>query len=104
MAMEIAHRIRHEREAILKICRRHGVERVRVFGSVVRGEAGLDSDIDLLVDRAAGPEGQPLRTAWWPGGLVAELEDLLGRKVDVVTEQALHPLLREAVLREARPL
>jgi hypothetical protein len=92
------HEVQRKREQILRICSCHGVARVFVFGSVVRGEAGLDSDLDLLVERS-GP-----RTPWWPGGIVAELEDLLGRRVDVVTEAALHPLIRDAVLREARPL
>jgi hypothetical protein len=96
--MDLANAVQRHREEILRIARRHGVTRVQVFGSVVRGQAGLDSDLDLLVER--GGE----RTMWWPGGLIAELEDLLGRKVDVVTAEGLHPLIREAVRREARPL
>jgi uncharacterized protein len=92
------HEVERKREQILRICERHGAANVRVFGSVVRGEAGMDSDLDLLVE-LGGP-----RTLWWPGGIVAELEDLLGRRVDIVTEAALHPLIRDAVLREARPL
>lgn len=92
------HEVERKREQILKICRRHGVSRVLVFGSVVRGEAGLDSDLDLLVERTGE------RTPWWPGGIVAELEELLQRHVDVVTEAALHPLIRDAVRKEARPL
>ena len=92
------HEVERKREQILRICERHGVASVRVFGSVVRGEAGMDSDLDLLVELSGA------RTPWWPGGIVAELEELLGRRVDVVTETALHPLIRDAVLREARPL
>jgi uncharacterized protein len=102
--MELAQLVREKRDSILRICQRHGVSRVRVFGSVVHGTAGLDSDLDLLLDRAQSPGGETLRTRWWPGGLVLELERLLDRKVDVVTEAGLHPLIRAAVLKEAREL
>jgi predicted nucleotidyltransferase len=83
------------RAQVLDIARRHGVSRVRVFGSYARGEAGADSDIDLLVDVACPT------SAWFPAGLALELEALLGRTVDVVTEPALHPFIREKVLQEA---
>ncbi len=86
------------RDAITRIAGHHGVIRVRVFGSVVRGEATPDSDIDLLVE--TGPE----ISAWFPAGLILDLEDLLGRRVDIVTERALNPAIREHVLQEARPL
>lgn len=86
------------RDRILSIAARHGARNVRVFGSFARGEAGPDSDVDLLVD--AGPQ----TSAWFPGGLVADLEELLGRRVDVVEQAALHHLLRDRVLREAVPL
>jgi predicted nucleotidyltransferase len=86
------------RAAILAIAARHGVRRVRVFGSFARGDAGQDSDIDLLID--AGPKTPP----WFPGGLVVDLEEELGRKVDVAEESTLHPLIRERVLHEAIPL
>lgn len=84
-----------KREQILQAARRHGVTRVRVFGSMARGDAGPHSDIDLLVD--VGPNPSP----WFPGGFVAELEELLGRRVQVVTEQGLDHLLRDGVLGEA---
>jgi predicted nucleotidyltransferase len=71
---------------------------VRLFGSVARGEAGPDSDVDLLIDA-----GEKV-SSWFPGGLVLDLEELLGRRVDVVEEVALRPELRPYVLREARPL
>ena len=87
-----------KREQILRLARRHGVTGVRVFGSMARGDAGPQSDVDLLVD--VGPEPSP----WFPGGLVAELEELLGRRVQVVTEGGLDDLLRERVLEEAVPL
>jgi uncharacterized protein len=90
--------IRTKREQILRLARRHGVTEVRVFGSMARGDAGPQSDVDLLVD--VGPDPSP----WFPGGLVAELEELLGRRVQVVTERGLDDLLRDRVLEEAVPL
>jgi predicted nucleotidyltransferase len=83
-----------KREAILQLADKHGAYNVRVFGSVARGEAGPTSDVDLVVDV------QP-----WVGleflGLWDELEDLLGRKVDLLTERALKSGIRERILREA---
>ena len=90
--------LRARREEILRIAERHGARDVRVFGSVARGEAGENSDVDLLV--STGGETSP----WFPAALVAELERLLERKVDVVTEDGLYWLLRRRILREARPL
>jgi len=82
----------------LKIAAKHGACNVRIFGSVARGEAGENSDIDLLV------ELEPGRSLLDLAKLVVELEDLLNRKVDVVTEQGLYWLLRRRILTEARPL
>ncbi len=96
--MSIEYVVRQKRAEILRIAERHGAYNVRVFGSVVRGEAGPDSDVDLLID--AGDKVSP----WFPGGLVNDLEELLGRRVDVVEEVALRPELRQYVLRDARPL
>ncbi len=90
--------VRSKREQILQLARRHGVTRVRVFGSMARGDAGPQSDVDLLVDVGANP------SPWFPGGLVADLEALLGRRVQVVTERGLDELLRDRVLNEAVPL
>ena len=87
-----------KRAAILAIAAKHGVLRVRVFGSFARGEAHEDSDLDLLIE--AGPQTPP----WFPGGLLVDLEDELGRKVDIAEEIALHPLVRERILHEAIPL
>jgi predicted nucleotidyltransferase len=70
-----------------------------VFVSVARGEADEQSDVDLLVDYSLDKI-----SAWFPAGLVLELEKLLERKVDVVTEPALKPRIRERVLQEAVPL
>ena len=88
--------IGERREAVLALAARYGVTRVRVFGSVARGEATEDSDIDLLVTK---------NTAWSLLDRIRfqhALERLLGRPVDVVTEHALHPRIRERVLQEAR--
>jgi uncharacterized protein len=90
--------IRLNRDEILKIAERHGVRNVRVFGSVARGEAGHASDVDFLVE--AGPS----TSSWFPGGLVVDLEALLGRRVEVVTEHGLHPELRDNILKEAVPV
>lgn len=90
--------LKAKREEILVIAARHGVSEIRVFGSMARGDAGPDSDVDLLVE-VKGPT-----PAWFPGGLVTELEQLLGRRVDVVEPSALRESLREKVLREAVPL
>ena len=87
--------VKSKREQILQVAKRHGVTRVRVFGSMARGDAGPESDVDFLVDLGAEP------TPWFPGGLVAELEELLGRPVQVVTERGLDGLLRDRVLQEA---
>jgi len=90
--------IKAKREQILAIARKHGVRNIKVFGSVSRGQAHADSDVDFLIE--AGPE----RTPFFPGGLVADLEELLGRRVDVVTEKGLNQYLRDRVLKEAVPL
>ena len=87
-----------KREDVLRIAAKHGAYNVRIFGSVARGEATPESDIDLLIEKG------PTTTPWFPAGLVLELEESLGRRVDVVTEKALNPYLRDRVLREAVPL
>ncbi|NOT00089.1 MAG: nucleotidyltransferase family protein [Phycisphaerales bacterium] len=86
------------REQVLAIAREHGATRVRVFGSVARGDATEDSDVDLLVDLDRG------RGLLDVCGITADLRELLGRRVDVVTEESLNWLLRRRILREARPL
>ncbi len=90
--------LRARREEVLRIAERHGARNVRVFGSVARGEASENSDVDLLVSTRG--ETSP----WFPAALVAELERVLERNVDVVTEDGLYWLLRRRILREARPL
>ena len=90
--------LRDKREEILEIVKRHGADQVRVFGSIARGEAHADSDIDLLVRPG------PRTSAWFPAGLVLDLEALLGRKVDVLSEKALHWYIRDRIISEAVPL
>jgi uncharacterized protein len=87
-----------KKKDILKIAARHGARNIRIFGSVARGEARSDSDVDFLVDM------EPGRTLFDMGGLLMDLRDLLGLQVDVVTEQALKPRIRDRVLREAELL
>ena len=91
-------RIPECRDEILRIAFRHGAGNVRLFGSASRGEETSESDVDLLVDVVGDT------TPWFPGSLVADLEALLGRRVQVVIRRSLSPLIRDAVLREAVPL
>jgi predicted nucleotidyltransferase len=87
-----------KREDILRIATKRGASNVRIFGSIARGEADAESDIDLLVDL------EPGRSLFDLGGLLMDLQDLLGHKVDVVTEKGLRERIREHVLKEAVPL
>jgi len=96
--MEVAELIKQKRGDILRVAAKHGACNVRVFGSAARGEAGLDSDVDFLVDVL------PVHSPWFPGGLLADLEELLGRKVDVVEPEGLHWFIKDKVLSEAVPL
>ncbi|MCA1589668.1 MAG: nucleotidyltransferase domain-containing protein [Acidobacteria bacterium] len=98
--MKIEKALKTNREEIRRIAERHGATNVRIFGSVARGEAGPKSDVDLLIDVDA--EGRT--SSWFPIGLILELEELLGRRVEVVTERALNEDLRDCVLNEAIPL
>ena len=91
--------LREKREEILQIAASHGAFNVRVFGSVVRGEETSESDIDFLIDY-----DQERTTPWFPGGLLMDWQDLLGRKVDILTEGGISPLIREQILLEAKPL
>jgi predicted nucleotidyltransferase len=96
--MMLEERLREKREDILRLCARHGARNVRVFGSVARGEADAQSDLDFLV------ELEPGRTLFDLGGLQYDLEQLLGCPVDVVTERGLKVRIRDRVLQEAVPL
>jgi hypothetical protein len=96
--MTLEQLLHEKRDEIRRIATAHGAYNIRVVGSVARGEATPQSDLDLLIDVGS------TTSAWFPAGLLLDLEDLLGCHVDVVTERALHPALRERVLREAVPL
>lgn len=96
--MTLEELLKAKREEILRVCAKYGARNVRVFGSVVRGEADEQSDVDFLV------ELEPGRTLFDLGGLQYDLEQLLRCRVDVVTERGLKPRIRERVLREAVPL
>jgi predicted nucleotidyltransferase len=93
--MEVDKLLQDKREAILKITTQHGARNVQVFGSMVRGEAKPDSDLDLLVTLDQG------RTLLDLIAIKQDLEDLLQREVDVVTEAAISPYMKEQVLKEA---
>jgi len=90
--------LQSQKEAVLEVAQRHGVTSIKVFGSVARGDDSSESDIDLLV--TTGPNVSP----WFPAGLILDLEELLGRHIDIVTESGLNPLLRDQVMTEAVPL
>jgi len=96
--MEINELLSKKRKEILSMATKHGAYNVRIFGSVARGKAKPDSDVDILVEMEKGQSLLDL------GGLLMDLQELLDRKVDVVTEQGLRPRIRDRVLREAVPL
>ncbi len=89
----------NERSQIMAIAEKHGAFDVRVFGSVARGEATLESDIDFLIDYDLARI-----TPWFPAGLILDLEALLNRKVDVATIDMLKERIKARVLAEAVPL
>ncbi len=96
--MSIDDLLKEKRGEILRIAAKHGAHNVRIFGSVARGEARPDSDLDFLVDIETG------RSLLDMGGLLMELRELLGRDVDVATAHGLMARIRERVLEEAVPL
>jgi hypothetical protein len=96
--MNIYELLQAKREEILRSAAKHGAYNVRIFGSVARREADADSDVDFLV------EMEPGRSLFDLGGLLMELQELLDRDVDVVTEKGLRQRIRERVLTEAVPL
>lgn len=96
--MTRAEQIRLNRAAIQRLAKQYGVTTIRVFGSAVRGDDTTQSDIDFLVDM------EPGRSLFDMGGLLMDLEALLGCRVDIVTEKSLHWYIREQVLNEARTL
>jgi len=90
--------IEAHREQLRALAQRHRVRSIKVFGSMARDDADEDSDVDLLIETTPETSGFVL------GALLMDAQDLLGRRVDIVTEKSLHPLMRERILREARPL
>jgi predicted nucleotidyltransferase len=96
--MGIKELLKEKREEILRIAAKHGARNVRVFGSVARDEADEGSDIDLLV------ELEPGRSLMDHAALWLELQQALGRRVDVVSDRGIKPRMRERVLREAIPI
>ncbi|MCP4353928.1 MAG: nucleotidyltransferase family protein [Desulfobacterales bacterium] len=87
--------ITDNRDAILYAARKHGAENVRVFGSRARGDVRSDSDVDILAE--AGKDVSP----FFPGGLLMDLQDILGCKVHVTEPDALHHAIRDQILKEA---
>lgn len=90
--------LKSNREEILSIMKRHGVTSVRIFGSVARGEESDNSDVDFLVEVGENT------SSWFPAGLILDLEELLGCKVDIVMEDSIYWLLKRKILKEAIPL
>lgn len=96
--MGIAEIIDKQRDQILALAAKYGAFNVRVFGSVARGEDDSKSDVDFLVDLEDG------RSLFDLGGLLMDLQKLLGRNVDVVTTAGLRPRIKGYVLKDAIPL
>jgi len=90
--------LQSKRQEILNLAARHGARNVRAFGSVARGEAGAQSDVDLLVDMEDGRSLLDI-VAFWQA-----VEELLGCRVDVITDGGINPYLRERIYAEAVPL
>ena len=88
----------NRRQEILELAARHGASRVRIFGSVARGEANASSDLDLIV------RFEPGRSLLDQGGLLMDLQDLLGIRVDLISEGALSGRFADIVSKEAVPL
>jgi len=91
-------RITNNKVQILSLANQHGIKSIKIFGSMVRGDASESSDVDFLVEMKEGYDLFNL------GSCLMELQDLLHCKVDMVTSDALHPLIRENILKEAQPL
>ena len=96
--MNLENLIRDKGKEILRVSRQHGARSVRIFGSTARGEASVTSDLDILVDMEARS------TLLDIVAIKQDLEDMLGCRVDVVTESALSPYIRKEVLKEAKIL
>jgi hypothetical protein len=89
-----------EESQLAELCRRYQVRELAVFGSAARGEMRPDSDVDLLVEFQPEAEIGLLEHA----GLMLDLSALLGRRVDLVSKRGLKALIRDSIIREARPV
>ncbi len=96
--MQMIEQVKLKRKEILRIASKYGAHNIRIFGSVARGDADDRSDIDFLVDMDPG------RSLFDMGGLLMDLQNMLGRDVDLITERGLKQRIRERVLKEAVPL
>ena len=96
--MQLHQKIQQHRNEILDLAKKYGAGNIRIFGSVARGEAREDSDIDVLVDLESG------RSLLDLGGFLMDLQHLLGCRVDVVTTKGLRERIRSRVLKESVPL
>jgi predicted nucleotidyltransferase len=96
--VELQELITSKRDELLDVATRYGARNVRIFGSLARGEATAESDVDILVDLDPG------RSLLDLGGLLMEFQAILDRPVDVVTERGLRERIRHRVLAEAVPL
>jgi predicted nucleotidyltransferase len=90
--------ISHNKTAILELAKQHGVKSISLFGSMLRGDVSDNSDVDFLVELEQG------RDLFDLGELLMDLQALLQRKVDLVTQNALHPSISSQILKEAQPL
>ena len=96
--MSVIELLKEKRDSILSIAQKYGANNVRIFGSVARNKAVKESDIDLLVSMEPGRSYLDLVALW------QELEELLGCKVDLITDGGISPYLRDQILEEAIPL
>lgn len=96
--MDIRQLLQDKRDEILRIAKDHGAHNIRIFGSAARGDADEASDVDFLVEFGPGT------SLFQHAAMIADLEELLGRKVDVAPERALKERIRDRILQEAVPL
>lgn len=96
--MDINKLLKEKREEILILATKHGAQNVRIFGSAARGDTGPESDVDFLVNMETG------RSLLDVIGFLQDLEELIGRKVDVITDGGVSPYLRDKIYSEAIPL
>lgn len=98
--MDLFELVKQKAPDILKLAEMHGAENIRLFGSVARHQSDEKSDIDFLIDPGPKEKWSP----WFPGGLLMDLQDLLGTKVDIAIARSLKPRIKDRVLNEAVPI